>query len=184
MQAKNAVMAVLPELVELEDVDFSRYSSQYLSLAVSFAESGGRGLREFEEFVAARGLGKAVVGNFLLSVFQYLMIRYRRYGDRDVIKPAIKLFLTLKGWLNENGFENQWKLLLHNFVGYIVDMARVISEEEDCELALAYLTLINRLAEEAAGTFPEGYFKDLTEKSSEMLKKIRDRCSGRVSVQG
>lgn len=183
MEAKRAVMAVLPELVELEDVDFSRYSSQYLGLAASFAESGGKGLREFEEFVEAKGLDKAIVGNFLLSVFQYLMIRYRRYGDKATIKPSIKLFLTLKGWLIENGFEDQWKLLLHNFVGYIVDMGGVLSGEEDCELAFAYLKLINRLAEEAAKTFPERYFRDLLEKSGETLKKLEERC-GKVSVQG
>ncbi len=176
MEVRKAIMAVLPELPELEEVDFSQYSSRYLPLAVSFAETGRKGLKEFEEFIKSNGLNISLVGNFLLSVFQYLVIRYRRYGDESVIKPAIKVFLTLKDWLNENGFENQWKLLLHNFVGYLVDMGGMIAKKEECEMARAYLGLIHRLAVEAARTFSEAYFKGLSEKSASILKEVEERC--------
>ena len=179
MDIRRAIMSVLPELVELEDVDFSRYSSQYLPTVVSFAQTGKAGLREFEEFVLGRGVDKSIVGNFLVSLFQYLMILYRRYDDYSAVKPAIKVFLTLKGWLNENGFERQWDLLLHNFIGHLVGMGAEIAEREDCETANTYLTLIHRFAEESGEKFPESYFKDLAEKSREVLRNLREKCGFR-----
>ncbi|ASJ02387.1 hypothetical protein A3L09_03525 [Thermococcus profundus] len=176
MDARNAVMRILPELRELEEVDFSKYSSRYLPLISAFAETGRTGLTEFEAFVRENGLESSTVGNFLISLFQYLLIRYRRYNEYSVVKPAIKVFITLKGWLNENGFEKEWKLLLHNFAGYIVDMAGKTAEREDCETALAYFTTAYRLAEEAAENFKEKYFGELREKAGEMLKSLHERC--------
>jgi DNA-binding transcriptional ArsR family regulator len=176
MDVKNAVLRVLPELRELEEVDFSKYSSRYLPLIIAFAETGRAGLTEFEAFVRENGLEQSTVGNFLISLFQYLLIRYRRYGEYSVVKPAIKVFITLKGWLNENGFEGQWKLLLHNFAGYIVDMAEKTAEREDCEDAPAYLTFAYRIAEEAAENFTEGYFEELRKRAGELLKSLYERC--------
>ncbi|NJF24456.1 hypothetical protein [Thermococcus sp. Bubb.Bath] len=176
MDAKNAVLRVLPELQELEEVDFSKYSSQYIPLINAFAETGRTGLNEFEAFVRKNGLEPSTVGNFLISLFQYLLIRYRRYGEYSVVKPAIKVFITLKGWLNENGFEKEWKLLLHNFAGYIVDMAGKTVEREDCEEALSYLTFAYRIAEEAAGNFKEEYFGELKDKAGEILKALYEKC--------
>jgi DNA-binding transcriptional ArsR family regulator len=176
MDARNAVIRILPELQELEEVDFSKYSSQYLPLIRAFSETGRTGLNEFETFVRENGLEPSTVGNFLISLFQYLLIRYRRYGEYPVVKPAIKVFITLKGWLNENGFEKEWKLLLHNFAGYIVDMAEKTVEREDCEEALAYLTFAYRIAEEAAENFREEYFGELRAKVEEMLKSFYERC--------
>ena len=182
MDAKNAVLRVLPELQELEEVDFSSYSSQYLPPVKAFAESGGSGLGEFEDFVRRNGLEVSVVGNFLVSLFQYLLIRYRRYGEYSAVKPAVKTFLTLKGWLNENGFEQEWKLLLHNFVGYIVDMMAEIGEREDCETALSYLTVTYRLAKEASENFAEEYFKKLAETAEKKLQSLSGNCGSAGSA--
>lgn len=176
MDVKTAVMSVLPEMEELSDVDFSQYSSQYLSVVKAFAENGKRGLREFEDFVKGSGFEVSVVGNFLISLFQYLLIRYRRYGEYSVVKPAVKTFITLKGWLNENGFEREWKLLLHNFVGYLVDMAAKIGEREDCETALSYLTVTYRLAKEASESFAGEYFERLAETAEKGLDSLREKC--------
>jgi len=176
MGAKNAVLSVLPELQELEEVDFSNYSSQYLPLVRAFSETGRTGMKEFEAFMSENGLEPSTVGNFLISLFQYLLIRYRRYGEYSVVKPAVKLFITLKGWLNENSSEKEWKLLLHNFVGYFVDMGAKIEKHEDCETALSYLTVIYRLAKEASESFTEDYFKKLSETAEEKLDSLRENC--------
>ncbi|ASJ00315.1 hypothetical protein A3K92_01885 [Thermococcus gorgonarius] len=176
MDTKTAIMKVLPELEELKEVDFSKYSSQHLALVKAFGESGKSGLAEFEEFIREKGLDESTAGNFLISLFQYLLIRYRRYGEYSVVKPAIKVFLTLKGWLNEKGFENEWRLLLHNFVGYLVDMATKIEEREDCETALSYLTVVYRLTKEASENFTEEYFRRLLETVEEKLDSLRESC--------
>ncbi len=114
-------MRIFPEIPEFEEVDFSQYSTPYGALLMAFLDSGKTSLREFEEFVEENGGTKADVGRFLISIFQYPLIRYRRYGDESVEVPAFKIFLTLKGWLNENNFENDYRRLLHSFVGYLVD---------------------------------------------------------------
>ncbi len=182
MDARTAIISVLPEIEGLDEVDFSQYASQYLPLVKAFAESGGRGLGEFENFVKRNGLEVSVVGNFLISLFQYLLIRYRRYGEYSVVKPAVKTFITLKGWLNENGFEREWELLLHNFVGYLVDMMAEIEKNEDCETALSYLTVIYRLAVEASESFAEEYFERLAETAERGLDSLRERCGSAGSA--
>ena len=139
MNVKGAIMRIFPEIPEFDEVDFSQYSTPYAAVLEAFLESGKTGLREFEEFVEENGGTKADVGKFLISIFQYLLIRYRRYGDEKVEVPAFKVFLTLKGWLNENGFENDYRRLMHSFVGYLVDIAEKIAEKSDCELGPAYM---------------------------------------------
>jgi len=160
MDTKAAVMAILPELEELEDVDFGQYAPPYPRLLEEFIRSGERGLPAFQRF-AEKNVGKEAVGRVLLSVLQYFIIRYRRFGDYNVVKPAIKVFLTLKGWLNENGFEKDWERVLGSFVGYLVDMLPSIIEREDKNTALAYLTLIEGFAREAAEKFDNEYYDEL-----------------------
>ncbi|ASJ07365.1 hypothetical protein [Thermococcus pacificus] len=175
MRVKEAIMAILPELEELGEVEFGQYSPPYPNLLFAFLGSGKRGLPEFERF-AEKTVGKDAVGQILLSLLQYLLIRYRRYGEYSVVKPTIKVFLTLNGWLNEKGFESEWKLLLHNFIGYLVDMAAKIEEREDCETALSYLTVVYRLTKEASEDFTEEYFRKLSETVGEKLDSLRESC--------
>ena len=176
MDIREAIMSVFPEIPELENVDFSQYSTPYETVLVAFGESGRSGLREFEELVETSGGTKADTGRFLISVFQYLLIRYRRFNDESVEVPAFKLFLTLKGWLNENGFENDYRRILHSFVGYIVDIAEKIAEKSDCEMGVAYMKTVYFLTVEAEKTFEEEYFKELKKKTGEMLKSLYERC--------
>jgi len=176
MDIKESIMHIFPEIPELERVDFSQYSTPYAAVLSAFLESGKTGLREFEEFVEENGGKKADVGKFLISIFQYLLIRYRRYGDENVEIPAFKIFLTLKGWLNENGFENDYRRLLHSFVGYLVDIAEKIAEKSDCELGPAYMKTAYLLTIEAEGTFSEEYFSELKKKAREMLAKVYKNC--------
>ncbi|ASJ09456.1 hypothetical protein A3L11_09530 [Thermococcus siculi] len=176
MKVKEAIMRVFPEIPELEKVDFSQYSTPYLAVLAAFAEGGKNGLMEFEEFVISQGGNKADVGRFLISVFQYLLIRYRRFDDESVEVPAFKLFLTLKGWLNENGFENDYRRILHSFVGYIVDIAEKIAERSDCDMGIAYMKTAYLLTLEAGETFEEEYFGELMEKAGEMLKALYEKC--------
>ncbi|ASJ11104.1 hypothetical protein A3L12_07230 [Thermococcus sp. P6] len=174
MKVKEAILAVLPEMAELEEVDFSKYSV-YQGLLSEFAGSGRRGLVEFQRFAEEKG-DKAVVGRFLLSLLQYLLIRYRRYGEYSTVKPAIKVLVTLKGWLNENGYERDWLKVLHSFVGYTVDMMEAISEKEECDVALAYLELIHNLTLEARRGFTESYYVMLEERASENLRALKEKC--------
>jgi hypothetical protein len=176
MEIKEAIMRVFPEVPELEKVNFSQYSTPYQAVLDAFAGSGGSGLKEFEEFVEASGGAKADVGKFLISVFQYLLISYRRFNDENVEVPIFKLFLTLKGWLNENGFGNDYRRILHSFVGYIFDIAEKIAERSDCDMSVAYMTTAYILTMEAEETFEEEYFKQLREKAGEMLKELYKRC--------
>ncbi|QDA32477.1 hypothetical protein FH039_09005 [Thermococcus indicus] len=176
METKKAIMHVFPEIPEFGEVDFSQYSTPYATVLMAFLESGKNGLREFEEFVEENGGTKADVGKFLISIFQYLLIRYRRYGDEKVEVPAFKVFLTLKGWLNENGFENDYRQLLHSFVGYLVDIAGKIAESSDCELGPAYMKTAYLLTVEAEETFGEEYFGELKKKAGEMLAKVYKNC--------
>ena len=176
MELKEAIMRVFPEIPELEDVNFSQYSSPYRAVLLAFGESGKSGLREFEEFIEVSDGGKADVGRFLISVFQYLLIRYRRFNDESVEVPAFKLFLTLKGWLNENGFVNDYRRILHSFVGYIVDIAEKIAEKSDCDMGVAYMKTAYFLTLEAEETFEEEYFRELKEKTREMLKSLYEKC--------
>ena len=176
MELKEAIMRVFPEIPELEDVNFSQYSPPYRAVLLAFGESGKSGLREFEEFVIGNGGRKADVGRFLISVFQYLLIRYRRFNDESVEVPAFKLFLTLKGWLNENGFVNDYRRILHSFVGYIVDIAEKIAEKSDCDMGVAYMKTAYFLTLEAEETFEEEYFRELKEKTREMLKSLYEKC--------
>ena len=176
MDIRKTIMRVFPEIPELESVDFSRYSTPYAAVLRAFGESGKSGLREFEEFVEASGGTKADVGKFLISVFQYLLITYRRFNDESVEVPAFKLFLTLKGWLNENGFVNDYRRVLHSFVGYIVDIAEKIAEKSDCDIGSAYMKTAYLLTLEAEETFGEEYFRELKEKTREMLKSLYEKC--------
>ncbi|NJE10589.1 hypothetical protein [Thermococcus sp. MAR1] len=176
MNIKGAIMRVFPEIPEFDEVDFSQYSTPYAAVLMAFFESGKSGLREFEEFVERNGGTKADVGRFLISIFQYLLIRYRRYGDEKVEVPAFKVFLTLKGWLSENGFENDYRRLLHSFVGYLVDIAEKIAERFDCELGLAYMKTAYLLTIEAEETFEDEYFSELKKKAREMLANVYKAC--------
>jgi len=176
MNIGEAIMRVFPEIPELENVDFSRYSTPYAAMLATFEESGKSGLREFEEFIIANGGTKKDVGKFLISVFQYLLIRYRRFNDENVEFPAFKLFLTLKGWLNENGFRNDYRRILHSFVGYIVNIAEKIVERNDCEMSVVYMKTAYSLTFEAEETFGEEYFRELREKTREMLKSLYEEC--------
>ena len=176
MEVKEAIMRVFPEIPELENVVFTQYSTPYGAVLRAFGESGKSGLREFEEFVIGNGGTKADVGRFLISVFQYLLIRYRRFNDESVEVPAFKLFLTLKGWLNENGFVNDYRRILHSFVGYIVDIAERIAEKSDCEMGVAHMKTAYFLTIEAEETFEEEYFKELKKKTEEMLKSLYEKC--------
>ncbi len=176
MDIREAIMSVFPEIPELENVDFSQYSTPYGAVLVAFGESGKSGLREFEEFVEASGGTKADVGKFLISVFQYLLIRYRRFNDESVEVPTFKLFLTLKGWLNENGFGNDYRRILHSFMGYIVNIAEMIAEKSNCEMGIAYMKTAYILTLEAEETFKEEYFKELKKKTEEMLKSLYEKC--------
>ncbi len=176
MDIKEAIMSVFPEIPELGEVNFSQYSTPYAAVLMAFGESGKSGLREFEEFVIGRGGTRADVGRFLISVFQYLLIRYRRFNDGSVEVPTFKLFLTLKGWLNENGFVNDYRRILHSFVGYIVDIAERIAEKSDCEMGVAYMKTAYFLTLEAEETFEEEYFQELKEKTREMLKSLYEKC--------
>ncbi|WP_297507069.1 hypothetical protein [Thermococcus sp.] len=172
---ERAVMAILPEIIELEEVDLRQFSPPYPNLLKAFLESGGKGLRDFQSF-AERTLGKEVVGQFLISLFQYLIIRYRRFNEYQVVKPAVKVFITLKGWLNENGFERDWEKLLSSFIGYLVMMMPAIAENEACESANAYLTVIRDLAEEASRRFESDYYDELLQKAEENLRALREKC--------
>ena len=176
MEVKEAITRIFPEIPEFNEVDFSHYSTPYATVLMGFLKSGKTGLREFEEFVEENGGTKADVGRFLISLFQYLLIRYRRYGDENVEVPAFKVFLTLKGWLNENGFENDYRRLLHSFVGYLVDIAKKIAEKSDCELGLAYMKTAYLLTIEAEETFTEGYFSELKKKAEEILARVYKNC--------
>jgi len=176
MHIKRAIMRIFPEIPEFDEVDFSQYSTPYAAVLEAFLESGKTGLREFEEFIEENGGTKVEVGRFLISIFQYLLIRYRRYGDENVEVPAFKVFLTLKGWLNENGFENDYRRLLHSFVGYLVDIAEKIAEKSDCELGPAYMKTAYLLTIEAEETFGEEYFSELKKKAGEILTKVYKNC--------
>ena len=171
MEVKKAIMAILPELEELGEVDFRQYSPPYPNLLKAFLESGKKGLPEFERF-AEDTVGKDAVGQVLLSILQYLLIRYRRFGEYTVVKPAIKVFLTLKGWLIENGFVEDWNRVLGSFIGYLVSMLPLIAEHEDKETALAYAKLIEDLTKEAVEKFDEEYYHELLERVNELKKSI------------
>lgn len=171
MEVKKAIMAILPELEELEDVDFRQFSPPYPNLLKAFLESGKVGLPEFERF-AGEIVGKEAVAQVLLSLLQYLLIRYRRFNEYNVVKPAIKVLLTLKGWLLENGFEREWGKVLGSFIGYIVSMLPLIVENEDPGTAIAYGSLIESLAEEASERFNDEYYDELLEKTREIVEKI------------
>lgn len=183
MEVNEALLKIFPDIPELEKVDFSKYASQYLPLILAFAESGRTGLREFEKFVEAETGSKGTVANVLMSVFQYLIITYRRYGHYDVVIPAIKLFITLKGWLNENGHEKEWRILLHNFLGYFVGMMPLLAEREECGMANAYLTFIHALTVEAKEIFPEKYYRELEAMAFKQLKNLEGRC-GSLEEEG
>ncbi|WP_297501435.1 hypothetical protein [Thermococcus sp.] len=172
---ERLVMAVLPEITELEEVDLRQFSPPYPNLLKAFVESGGKGLRDFQSF-AERTVGKEVVGQFLISLFQYLIIRYRRFNEYSVVKPAVKVFITLKGWLNENGFKRDWEKLLSSFIGYLVMMVPSITKNEDCETVNAYLTVIRNLTEEASRRFDSEYYDELLQRAEESLKALREKC--------
>jgi len=176
VETKKAIVSVFPEIPEFGEVEFSQYSTPYAAVLVAFLESGKTGLREFEEFIKANGGTRVDIRRVLISIFQYLLIRYRRYGDEKVEVPAFKVFLTLKGWLNENGFENDYRRLLHSFVGYLVDIAEKIAEKSDCELGPAYMKTAYLLTIEAEETFKEEYFSELEKKAREMLAKVYENC--------
>ncbi len=182
MDIGEAIMRVFPEIPELENVDFSTYSTSYAAVLTVFEENGKSGLREFEEFIIANGGTKKDVGKFLISVFQYLLIRYRRFNDESVEFPAFKLFLTLKGWLNENGFRNDYRRILHSFVGYIVNIAEKIAEKNDCEMSVVYMKTAYSLTLEAEETFKEEYFRELKEKTGKMLKSLYEKCSAKGEI--
>ncbi|WP_297469637.1 hypothetical protein [Thermococcus sp.] len=176
MEVKEAIMAILPELEELDEVDFRQYSPPYPNLLKAFLESGKKGLPEFERF-AESTVGKDAVGQILLSLLQYLLIRYRRFKDYSVVKPAIKVFLTLKGWLLENGFEKEWDRVLGSFIGYLVSMLPLIAEREEGDMALAYAKLIEDLTREASEKFDEEYYHELLERVNELKKDIEGKTN-------
>ena len=170
MEVKETIIAILPELEELEDVDFRQFSPPYPNLLKAFLESGKRGLPEFERF-AEETVGREAVALVLLSLLQYLLIRYRRFNEYNVVKPVIKVLLTLKGWLIENGLEREWEKVLGSFIGYIVSMLPRIVENEDPETARAYGSLIESLAKEASERFNDEYYDELLEKTRKVMEK-------------
>ena len=172
----KAIGRVFPEIPEIKRVDFSRYSTPYMNILVAFKESNKSGLKEFEEFIMSHGGTKEDVGRFLISVFQYLLIRYRRFNDENVEVPVFKLFLTLKGWLIENGFRRDYLKLLHSFVGYIVDIAEKIARKSDCEIGIVYMKTAYSLTLEANEEFREEYFRELKRKVDRMLKSLYEQC--------
>jgi len=173
MKTKEAIMAILPELEELEEVDFRQYAPPYPNLLRTFLESGEKGLPAFQR-LAEETVGKEAVGQFLLSLLQYLLIRYRRLGEYAVVKPAVKVFLTLKGWLTENGLTEDWHRVLGSFIGYLVTMLPLMAEHENRETALAYARLIESLVEEASEKFDDEYYDELLRQAREFRKKIGD----------
>jgi len=173
MKIKEAVLSILPELEELKEVDFRQYAPPYPNLLTAFLESGENGLPAFQRF-AEKVAGREVVGQVLLSLLQYLLIRYRRFNEYAVVRPAVKVFLTLKGWLKENGFEEDWDRVLSSFIGYFVSMVPMIAEHEDKETALAYAKLIEDLAREASEKFNDEYYDELLERALELRKKIEE----------
>lgn len=175
MGIKDAIMSIFPEIPELDDVDFSQYSTPYVGLLTEFERTEEKGLVEFQKFVEEKGGSKEVVGKFLISLLQYLLIRYRRYKEKAMVVPAIKVLVTLKGWLIENGYERDWLNILHNFLGYLVDMMPYLTESQEREMADAYLTLIYNLALEAEDTFGEPYFNDLKIVAKENLENLREK---------
>ena len=179
MEVKEAIMAILPELEELGEVDFRQYSPPYPNLLKAFLESGKKGLPEFERF-AESTVGKEAVGGVLLSLLQYLLIRYRRFEDYSVVKPAIKVFLTLKGWLIENGFEKEWDRVLGSFIGYLVSMLPLIAEREEGDMALVYAKLIEDLTREASEKFDEEYYHELLERVNELKKDIEGKTNAQA----
>lgn len=130
----------------------------------------------FEEYVREKSGGVVPVARIMVSLFQYLLIRYRRFNEYSVVIPALKVFITLKGWLVERDFENDWKRIFHNFVGYFVDMMPRIAENEECQMANAYLTTIYRLTQEAREAFTEKYFVELEELARGILRDFREKC--------
>lgn len=173
MRTKEAIMAILPELEELEEVDFRQYAPPYPNLLKAFLESGEKGLPAFQR-LAEETVGKEAVGHVLLSLLQYLLIRYRRFGEYAVVKPTVKVFLTLKGWLTENGLTEDWHRILGSFVGYLVTMLPIIAEHEDKETALAYAKLVEGLVEEASEKFNNEYYDELLTRVREFRKKIEE----------
>ncbi len=176
-ELKEILLSVLPGLPELGSVDFSAYQTPYIELLKTFKESGRRGLTEFTEFLKENGREEVIAGRFLISTLQYLLIRYRRFEDESVEIPAFKLFMIIKDWLNEHGFERDYKKLLHSFVGYMVEIAERISIREECDVSEAYLKMARALALEAEETFREEYFRRLRERAGESLKALQERCS-------
>ncbi|MBP1910787.1 hypothetical protein [Thermococcus stetteri] len=178
----ETLMKILPQIEEIEGVDFSQFNPPYPGVIDAFKKSGRKGLVEFQRFVEEIGLGKEVVRSFLVSLFQYLLIRYRRFNEYTVVKPAVKVFITLKGWLNENGFERDWEKLLSSFVGYLVSMLPMIVENEDCETAGAYAVLIAKLAKEAMEKFNDEYYDELFKATNEILNELKEKCGTDVSA--
>lgn len=170
---KELITNVLPGVDGLEKVDFTHYQTPYVNLLNAFKESGKSGLTEFTRFVQDHG----VVGRFLISVLQYLLIRYRRFEDENVEIPAFEVFKITKEWLNEHGFERDYKKLLHSFTGYIVEIAEKISLREGCSGGESYLKAAYNLAVEAEETFEEAYFVMLRKRVEESLKNLREHCS-------
>ena len=178
----ETVMRILPQIEEMKGIDFSQFNPPYPEVIKAFQKSDRVGLVEFQKFVEENGLGKEVVRSFLVSLFQYLLIRYRSFNEYDAVKPAVKVFITLKGWLNENGFGWDWKKLLASFVGYLVSMLSLIVENEDCETAGAYAVLIAKLAKEAMENFNDEYYDELFKAVNEALNELRKKCKTDLSV--
>jgi hypothetical protein len=178
----ETVMKILPQIEEMRDVDFSQFNPPYPGVIDAFEKSGREGLVEFQKFVEESGLGKEVVRSFLVSLLQYLLIRYRRFNEYAVVKPAVKVFITLRGWLNENGFERDWEKLLASFVGYLVSMMPMIVENEDCETAGAYTVVIAKLAREAMEKFNDEYYDELFKAANRILDELREECRTDVSA--
>ncbi|WP_457741842.1 hypothetical protein [Thermococcus sp.] len=172
MDVKKIMLAILPELEELEDVNFRQFSPPYPNLLKAFLESGEIGLSAFQK-LAEETVGKEAVGQVLLSLLQYLLIRYRRFNEYSVVKPAIKVFLTLKGWLKENGFEEDWDRVLGSFIGYLVSMLPLIEERENRETALAYAKLIEDLTKEASEKLNDEYYDELLTRSKNLVMNMQ-----------
>jgi len=175
MRAED-IIKILPQIEEIEKVDFSQFTPPYPRMIAAFVKSGRRGLHEFQRFVEENGLGKEVVKSFLIALFQYLLIRYRRFGEYSVVRPLIKIFVLLRDWLNKNNLEKDWEKLLSSFVGYLLMVAPAIVENEDCRSADFYLTIINDLAQEASIRFDSDYYDEILKRTREILTLLKGNC--------
>lgn len=93
-----------------------------------------------------------------------------------VVKLVVKVFIILKGWFNENGFERDWEKFLVLFVGYLVSMMLMIVENEDCEIIGVYVVVIVKLVREVMEKFNDEYYDELFKVVNGIFDELREKC--------